>query len=163
MIGIKRGPRDWFLTKHNTEAALEAFEESAKINYSYDVPDLAGYNEEGTEFFIDKDCPKYFTYAGKEIEVCEYLLVHEAVEIGLCKLFTKLIYQDFHQIALCAEKEALEMSEGMGAWEPYCAFMRIWINKCWNKKNPKVPPNLYRKPYVDEHEYRKLKQMGYAK
>lgn len=163
MIGIKRGPKDWYLTKHNTQVAVEALEDSVKIVRTYDVPDLAGYSEDGSEFYIDKDCPETFLYNGKQIEVECYLVVHEAVELGLIKLFPKQSYQDCHQIACCAEKEAVEMAEGMGAWEPYSQFMRVQINKAWNKKNPKSPPKLYKKPYVDEREYGKLKQMGYIK
>jgi hypothetical protein len=162
VIGIAHGPKDWFLTKTNTENAIEALEDRVKICRDYDVPDLAGYDKEGNEFYIDKNCPETFSYMGKNIEVDEYLILHEEVELALIKML-HLSYQDCHQIACLAEKEAVEMVYGMGCWETYSAFMRKEIDRAWNKKNPKAPPNLYKKPYIDEKEYGKLRSMGYVK
>jgi hypothetical protein len=162
MIGIAHGPRDWLLTRGNTEGALNALYSRAKISRKYDVPDLAGYAENGKDFFIDADVPEECECNGKKVKVDKYLILHEEVEIALIKL-THLTYQDTHQVACLAEKEAVEMVEGMGAWQPYSDFMRKWIDKCWNKKNPKTPPTLYKKPYVDEDEFKKLRQMGYVK
>jgi len=162
MIGIKHGPRDWLLTKFNTTGAVNALYSRAKVSRKYDVPDLAGYAENGQDFYIDKDCPKELDYMGKKIDVDKFLILHEEVELALIKML-HLIYQDCHQIACLAEKEGVEMECGMSAWEPYSEFMRKQIDMAWNKKNPQVPPNLYKKPYVDEREHAKLKQMGYLK
>jgi hypothetical protein len=162
VIGIQRGPKDWYITKGNTENAIKALLSRAKINRKFDVPDLAGYSENGKDFFIDRGCPEFFDCNGKIISVDGYLILHEEIEIALIKL-THLSYQDTHQCACLGEKEAVETVEGMGCWEPYSAFMRAQINRAWNVKNPKVPPNLYKKPYVDEGEFKKIKEMGYVK
>lgn len=162
MIGIKHGPKDWYLTKGNTQNAIDALFSRAKVSRKFDVPDLAGYAENGKDFFIDKDCPEFLEYAGRKIEVDKFLVLHEEVELALIKLL-HLVYQDCHQVACLAEKEAVEMVCGMGCWEPYSEFMRKQIDMAWNKKNPQAPPNLFKKPYVDEKEHAKLKQMGYMK
>lgn len=163
MINIKHGPRDWYLTKYNTEKAVEALEERVKVSRKYDVPDIAGYDKNGHDFYIDKDVPKTCPFPGGEIEVDCGLLVHEGIEIALLKLFPSLTYQDTHQIALLGEKEYIETRYGMGAWDHYCAFMRVQGEKCWKKKNPQAPPGLYKKPYVDEKQFSKLKEMGYVR
>ncbi len=163
MIGIHHGPRDWILTPDNTHNAIEALEDKVKISRKWDVPDLAGYDRNGKDFYIDKDCPETIEWQGKEVEIDCYLVLHEAIEIALLKMFPWLNYMDAHQVALCGEKEACETVYGMGFWNVYNTFMRKQIDKAWNKKSPKVPPNLYKKPYVDEREYKKLKQMGYIK
>lgn len=162
MIGIKHGPRDWLLTKGNTENAIKALESRVKISRKYDVPDLAGYDKNGKDFYIDKDCPEFFEWHGRKVETDKFLILHEEVEIALIKL-SHLTYQDTHQIACLAEKEAVETAEGMGVWEGYADFMRKQIDLAWNKKNINAPPNLDKKPYVDEKEHSKLKQLGYIK
>jgi hypothetical protein len=161
-LGVKYGPRDWYLTKENTERAIKALESKKKINRKYDVPDLAGYSKDEKTLYVDKDCPEEFEYMGKKIKVDSYLLLHEEVESGLMKA-EHADYLDCHQIACLAEKEAVETAEGMGAWDAYSKFCRVQINMAWNKPKPKAPPDLNLKPYIQQKEHQKLKEMGYLK
>jgi hypothetical protein len=161
MLGVKYGPRDWLLTKGNTIRAVASVEAAKKINRKYDVPDLAGYSRDGKTLYIDKDCPEEIEYAGREIEVDKYLLLHELIEDALIRA-NGSDYLDSHQIACLGEKEAVETAEGMGAWEVYAKFMQEQINKAWNKKGKlNTPPDLDPKPYIQQKEQAKLKQMGY--
>jgi len=160
-LGVKYGPRDWYLTKENTDRAIKALENRKKINRKYDVPDLAGYSEDGDTLYIDKDCPPSFEYAGRQIKSDRYLLLHEEVESGLMEAEGS-DYLDSHQISCCAEKEAVETVESMGAWEAYSKFCRQQIATAWNKKGKlNTPPDLNKKPYIQQKEFAKLKQMGY--
>jgi hypothetical protein len=167
-LGIKYGPRDWYLTKENTEKAIKAVESCHTINRKFDVPDLAGYSENGKTLYIDKDCPESFEYAGRQVKSDRYLLLHEEVEEALLEDEEEdsgsSNYLDCHQIACLAEKEAVETIEGMGCWEAYSKFCRKQIDLAWNKKGKlNTPPDLNKKPYLQQHEYAKLKQMGYIK
>jgi hypothetical protein len=162
-LGVKYGPRDWLLTKENTDNAIKALEARKKINRKYDVPDLAGYSKDASTLYIDKDCPDFFEYNGKKVKSDRYLLLHEEVESGLMKAEGS-DYLDSHQISCCAEKEAVETVEGFGGWDAYSKFCRVQINAAWNKKGKlNVPPDLNLKPYIQQKEMAKLKQMGYLK
>lgn len=162
-LGIKYGPRDWYLTKENTDRAIKSLESKKKISRKYDVPDLAGYSEDGSTLYIDKDCPDSFECFGRSIKSDRYLLLHEEVECGLLKS-EDCDYLDGHQIACLAEKEAVETVEGMDCWQSYSKFCQEQIDRAWNKKGKlNTPPDLNLKPYIQQKEHAKLKQMGYLK
>jgi hypothetical protein len=110
-----------------------------KFNHDYDIHGLAGYNPAGTSFYVDKDMPKTFTHNNKEVEVEQFLIIHELVEKTLEDKLG-LTYEKAHEIANAAEKAAVEQ-KGI-SWKAYDAFMQKYIKKCEKEKSPNYPPDL---------------------
>jgi hypothetical protein len=162
--GIKHSKTDWLLSRKNSEEAIKAIEDRGKVSRKFDVPDLAGYARNGVTFYIDKDCPNGFDFKGSYLLTDRFLLLHELVEDAILKLFRSIEYQDAHQVADLAEKEAVETVLGVEVFPAYAKFMMEQVDKAWSKKGQlRVPPDLDVKPYADEKEKRKLADMGYYK
>lgn len=118
---------------------MPKIKDKLEFNHNYDVHGLAGYNPAGTEFYVDKDMPRTFSYEGKEIEIDHFLIVHELIEKTLeDKLGYD--YEKAHTIATAAEKKLVE-SEGI-SWKEYDSFMQRNIRKCEKESSPNYPSDL---------------------
>lgn len=138
--------------------AAKAIDERFTINREYHVPYLAGYSQDGHTIYIDSRMPEGFEYrkgAKKHyVGTDQFLIVHEAVEKALLAFFKAIhrpiIYEFAHQIALRAEKSAVE-SEGCD-WDEYQEFMAYWVKSIGKEGYTNLPPDLDLEPYQDEDD-----------
>lgn len=128
----------------------------AKIDNSYDIPYLAGYNTKGTKFFIDKDLPKVFKYKGKNYDIFPFLLRHESVEKA-AMIELGLGYKAAHAMATKAEREKVE--EAGIVWKDYQKYVGKYIKKDGHKKLTAVPSSLDMTPYECYDEKPLIKTM----
>jgi hypothetical protein len=131
------------------KSAIEAILQFIRLDWTMDIPYVAGYSEDGQHIYIDKDCPKKY----EKIDLKKTLVVHEATEIAVLSLF-KLEYKQAHQIALRVEKALVE-AYGYN-WEDYNKFFEPIIKKIGDKKLVNVPQDLDLQPYEDEHDEKEL-------
>jgi hypothetical protein len=127
-----------------------------KLDRTWDIPYLAGYSRKGNTIYIDRHLPRSFRTRGKEVEIDQFLILHEAVEKSLLDELG-LVYQHAHQIALRAEEEAVR-AEGV-SWHDYDRFMSQFIKEAGDERLSRIPPDLDIKPYRDEQDVAVLKSM----
>jgi len=151
-----RGP-DWYISSLMIDRTIDAIMKRLIINRDYHVPYLAGYSTDGATIYIDCDLPPTFVAkSGATVHVDRYLIMHEAVEKSLLKMFD-LRYQHAHQCALRTEK-ALVNADGI-TWREYDRFMQEFIKEVGEETPLNLPPDLDLKPYVDEHDDELLAKM----
>lgn len=138
---------------HATKKILSLF----KIDYSHDIPYVAGYDVSGKTIFIDKDIYNEI----KKQKLDDYLTplcMHEAIEKIILMHSPEIPYLFAHQNALRLEEELLASMKIDK--KKYNAFMSKYIKKIAHlKEYPDVPKNLDLKPYEDEKDYETLKKM----
>ena len=136
--------------------AIRGILKRVRVDRRWDIPYLAGYSRAGRTIYIDRDVPETFGPKGRRVRVDPFLIVHEAVEIALLDKLD-LAYQDAHNIALLAERSAVEAA-GID-WQPYQQFMMKHIKRVGNKKLRRVPRRLNLTPYLDEQDLPLLHEM----
>jgi len=63
---------------------VDRIKEKSKLVRKYDIPLLAGYSQDGSEIYIDKDMPDgYESRTGGYVYVIPYLVMHEGIEKAL--------------------------------------------------------------------------------
>ena len=78
-----------------------------KINDDYEVDEIAGYNENITDLYIDRRVPKLV----ENVDTRKSLPVHELVEAVL-ELWLGFGYDHAHEIATAAENRFVELCGG---------------------------------------------------
>jgi hypothetical protein len=147
---------DWHLSHTILDYALDDLAQSVKVDHTYDIPYVAGYNISGGTIYIDKDMPLSLVIGGDNVDVTKYLMLHEIVEKSILKS-TKVSYQDAHQIALRTERDAV-INDGI-SWDEYNSKMEKYISAIGNKENNNLPLDLDLKPYTDERDVVELRKM----
>lgn len=148
-------PGSWKINRSELDGAIKAIEKEKHVDLTYDVPYTAGYSEDGKTLYVDHTMPRKLD----DINVYKYLLLHEAVEDALIR-YAKLAYLHAHQIALHAERDAVE-ADGH-SWHDYNAAVTREVNRIGAKKvYPCCPEKLDLKPYEDEKDTKTLARMHY--
>lgn len=130
--------------KHILDVIEHADIAKPKINHLYDIPYLAGSNEDGGETYIDKRLPLKLKVNGKTINPAKYLNAHEQIEHDLMEELL-LPYEKAHFIAEAYEK-AMVQKDGID-WMQYEHVLDGYINETEHEKIAKAPRDLYKKPY----------------
>ena len=159
MAGGKRrsqGRDDTLVSAGMLEKAVKEILRRVTLDRTWDIPYLAGYSRDGKTIYIDRHLPGSFQTRGREVEVDQFLILHEAVEKSLLAELG-LVYQHAHQIALRAEEAAVR-AEGV-SWRDYDRFMDRFIKDAGDEHLHRIPPDLDIKPYRDEHDVAVLKSM----
>jgi hypothetical protein len=154
MIYIIEHKTDTDLRDDILRAVTKKFD--SEIDNTWDIPYIAGYNEDGSKIYIDRHLPRYCIYKNKRYDVYPFLVLHEKVEKGVEKE-TNEKYQYCHQIALRAEKAAVDASSL--PWEVYNAFCNKYVKKCADERLIRVPKDLDLRPYEDEDDYKELERI----
>ena len=147
---------DWYVSSLMLDRALDAILRRLALDRRHDIPYLAGYSLDGKTIYIDRHLPSSFVIGGRTIQTDRYLVLHEAVEKTLLDQLG-LHYQHAHQIALRAEEAAVR-ADGI-AWRGYDRAMQKYIKRIGDERLERVPKNLDRKPYRDEHDRDLLERM----
>ena len=126
--------------------AVDAIVAGADVVTRFDIPYVAGSDESGSVYFIDKRVPK--TAMGMELWVP--LTIHETVEKSL-RTQLKLEYLLAHQIALRIERQVVE-AKGWD-WEKYDKIMQHLIREDEHEQIKHCPYNLDLGPYRDEKDF----------
>jgi hypothetical protein len=151
---------EWYVSRLMMDRALDAVVRRAKkIDRNHDIPYLAGYSEDGKTIYIDRHMPPVWKYRGREVDTDRYLILHEEVEKTLIDQLG-LHYLHAHQIATRAEQAAVRAA-GIN-WRDYDRFMQKYVKTIGDERLTKVPADLDRKPYRDEHDDELLKRMAAA-
>jgi hypothetical protein len=132
-------------SKEELRAAIKELRKKVKINHDYDVPYVAGFSTKQNMIYVDR----HF----KAMKLIDFILVHECVERSLMKEF-KLPYAEAHNVALKAERAALEVFGGN--WGKYDALMQKYVKKIGDEQLTKCPQDLDTTPYRDEHDSKDL-------
>ena len=149
---------EWINEKKSQDKEIFEFGEKllkkSKKNFNYDIPYLAGYNNEGTIFYIDRHIPEKWNYKGKEFNIHNFLLRHESVEKA-AQIEFGYKYMSSHHIALEAERKMVE--EAGINWNKYQNYCDKYIKLAENEKLQKVPPDLDLLPYKTFHDKKDIK------
>lgn len=120
--------------------------EKMKKNFGYDIPYLAGYSYDGNTIYIDKilanETDEYLIYG---------LSLHEYVEKKVFSLFTSRdeLYFKAHQMALRIEELFIASYKGDEYLDFYNKKMELFIEKCANKSEYRLPQDIDTTPYKD--------------
>ncbi len=147
---------DWYVSSLMLDRALDAILRRITLDRRHDIPYLAGYSLDGKTIYIDRHLPTSFKIGGRVIQTDRYLVLHEAVEKTLLDQLG-LHYQHAHQIALRAEEAAVR-ADGI-QWRGYDKAMQKYIKRIGDERLERVPKDLDRKPYRDEHDRDLLDRM----
>jgi hypothetical protein len=151
---------EWHVSSYMMDRALAAVVRQIKrLDRRHDIPYLAGYSKNGKIIYIDRHMPKSFMFRRRRIKIDPFLILHEAVEKTLMD-HLGLRYLHAHQIATRAEQAAVRAS-GV-SWHAYDRFMRMWVKSIGDARVTKIPRDLDRKPYQDEHDDKLLRRMAAA-
>ena len=136
----------WLLSSKEMDAVKAALMKGLRIDRTYDVPYVAGYNKQNTVVYIDHQMPKGFSYKGRTILTDPYLVMHERIEDSLEAGPPPLPYLFAHQIALRSERDAV-VGDGI-SWTVYNNFMMHWIKVIGSRASyPNCPRDLDLEPY----------------
>jgi len=141
---------------HN-RAFVERINTSVKVNTTYDVPYLAGYNKNGTIIYIDRHLKPYFQNKKKQFNVIDFLLVHEIVEKALIDI-CRLNYRRAHHIA--THIEHLVVKNHKINWWHYLKFLKSQIKTINSDKLKRIPPDLDLTSYKDEYQQIMLQKIS---
>lgn len=148
---------DWEFSDNILLEAADTILNDFKIDYTHDVPYVAGYNINGDTIYVDKDVYAAIKEAKKE-KWLKPLCFHEAIEKSLMMAHPDLKYQFCHQNALRLELElvkSLKIDK-----KAYDSFMDKYIKRIGDlKKYTNLPSDLDLKPYEDEKDYETLEKM----
>ena len=132
-----------------------------RINREYDVPYLAGPSNDGMVVYIDRHVPKGFMDGGRMIQVDRYLTIHECVEEALMQQDGLPYFKGksaAHKIATDMELAAIK-ADGVSATK-YNAFMNKYVKEAESDAVKYPPPDLFEKPYQDEHDTKDIKRLN---
>ena len=146
--------------------AMEQFSQLIEIDYSYQIPYLAGYSKNNSKkIYIDKEMPREFIYRGKKVNPTSFLVIHEVVEkilIDELKLKSES-YLPTHQIAQRLEMAAV-LASGI-SWKAYQhEFMgqEILRSEDSSRALVKIPVDLDLTPYRDSKDFELIRKMRAA-
>lgn len=132
---------------NSMNSVTNAILKKIKLDTSYNIPYTAGYSEDGSIIYIDKNLPRsYNNSKGEKVFVYPFLIMHEATEISLINVLG-LNYKQAHRLAL-NEEQASVTSYGYD-WKEYDKFMQEWTNIIMDMNIESVPKNLDLTPYED--------------
>lgn len=154
-IHFKAKPGDWLLSDKLLREAVDDLVKAEKVNSSFDIPYLAGYSIGGETIYIDRHLPEWKSTFGS-VDICRFLVLHEVVEKGVMEL-SGMPYQLCHQIALHAERDAVE-SAGYN-WDDYNTFCMKQCKRAGDERLTKVPKDLDLTPYKDERDFATIKRI----
>lgn len=150
---------DWYVSHLMLDRAMDAILRRVTLDRQHDIPYLAGYSLDGKTIFIDRHLPTELRIGERMVPTDRYLILHEAVEKSLIDQLG-LHYQHAHQIALRVEQAAVA-ADGI-PWQPYDIAMQAHIKAGGAEPLAKIPVDLDRKPYRDEHDRDLLRRMDQA-
>lgn len=136
--------------------ATRAILKLRKVDWEHDVPYEGGCSEDGKTVYLDRHLPATFVYRGRHVEVKPFLVLHETVEKCLL-MELGLEYEHAHQLALRVEQAAVRAA-GVG-WREYNRFTEKYVKEADSEKLTKLPRDLDVKPYRDEKDAAKLREM----
>lgn len=131
-----------------------------RIDRTFEIPYLAGYNRTGTVVYIDKMLPRTFPSGNAHYSVDPFLLVHEKTEKALIDALG-WTYQEAHKVATLVEHLELYFRVGVQP-DTYEDFLRPYVKKALHQRLVNVPPDLDLTPYQDTHDYSVLKKLQEA-
>ena len=127
-----------------------------KLDMSYEIPYLAGYNKSGDTIYIDKRLePSFILKDGRKMNVIKYLVIHEAIEKHLeDKKGYKYPYA--HELSTGEEKKAVEKDNF--PWDQYQKYVLKEIQRI-KKIDPgdPIPADYDDQPERDTRDYGLLK------
>lgn len=154
-------PKDWAFSDSILVESADIILDDFKIDYTHDIPYVAGYGVDGNTIYIDKDVYTALKKERKE-KWLKPLSFHEAIEKSIMLQHPKLEYQFCHQNALRLELELVKCMKI--DQKDYDAFMDKYIKKIADlKEYTNLPKDLDLKPYEDEKDYEILKKMAGGK
>lgn len=136
----------------------EALQRYTKRDPSQNIPYLAGSDNEGETVFEDREFAKYvhegkFKYKGEPFDPTEFLILHEAVEGVLIRLY-KFDYDKAHRLATIAERLAVEAAGY--EWVAYQEAFKEPIARAEKESGEGAPRNLLAVAYEGSPIYRKI-------
>ncbi|HQU16559.1 MAG: hypothetical protein B7Z66_06555 [Chromatiales bacterium 21-64-14] len=149
---------DWLMSDKILDEADREILANVKPSSKFDVPYVAGYSRDGKKFYIDHKLPKGFEHGGRAFVVATTLILHEVVEKAIEDEEAGIPYQLAHQIALRAERAAVEAAKM--PWEIYNRWFDKQVSEIGSRDTyDNCPPDLDLQPYLDEHDWATLKKM----
>ena len=138
-----------------------------KIDVSYDIPYVAGYSQDGTIIYIDRDVPKTFEWAGRQVLTSKFLCDHEhteksvidaireARERELQRLLILLrmtgpddqVYYHAHGVATTFEEYDVTTNIGPSGLKFYNDLMVKQVKRAGEESIKRVPAELDMTPY----------------
>lgn len=132
----------------------------------WDIPYLAGYSQDGTIIYIDRDLEKW-QWLGKPINCDRFLFLHEKVEKAVIDALNELagreletllillrmlnkndeVYYHAHGVATQAEEYGVKLQYGASGLVSYNRFMLTQIKRAEDERIRRVPANLDTTPY----------------
>jgi hypothetical protein len=142
-----------FLKKIHLVYAVEERPKKASLNRKYDIPYFCGYSISGNTVYIDRDFPEKIKIGKKEIDVTEFLEIHELTEKELIDRLG-YIYLPAHKLATKAEEERVR-EKGIDP-RLYEKALKVYIDHAYAKEHLKLPPDLDPTPYVKDKRYKEF-------
>lgn len=143
--------------------AMEQISQLVEVDFSYQVPYLAGYSKfNSKKIYIDRDMKRKYSENGKTADLAQFLIVHEAVEkilIDELKLKSNS-YLATHQIAQRLEMAAV-LASGI-SWDKYqheVMAREIARSEDPSRKIERIPSDIDLTPYKDSKDFKLIKQM----
>lgn len=129
------------------------------VCHDFNIPDTGGISQDARCVYFDKRLPQLLKVGGAEVDVWQFLVIHERVE----KHFMDhgLPYEQAHDIATCYEHAAV-MAAGLDP-RAYERALKPYIRLTEKEAGYGLPHDLELKPYAHRHladRVRKSMQMG---
>jgi hypothetical protein len=152
---------DTELNKDIFSDAVDKILQKWTFNFDYDIPYLCGYSVNGKIIYFDRHLPLVVIYQNKEYSITKALAVHESDEKANEDHYPELSYQDCHQMALRKELNYVEtiLKLPIDIYNEHCDK---YIKIAGSEKLEKIPLDLDLKPYKNEEDWIKIKQMQLA-
>lgn len=135
----------------------KALGQRVKLDFSWDVPYLAGYSKDGKTIFIDRHLPKILKIGRKHLWVVPPLVRHERLE-KILEDQRAMKYPAAHQLATLYEHRLVRNI--FGDPHKYEVALRPYIKADEVERLLRVPKDLDRAPYlakpIDEALLRRL-------
>lgn len=123
----------------------------------FEVPYLGGTSSDRKRIYLDKHLPRIID----GINVTKYIVIHEKVESTLMDLIKDITYEEAHNFATKIEKLSVE-KDGL-SWEKYSAALKPYIKTDDKETLANSPDDIDLKPYVDEKDTAKFKDIYESK
>jgi len=151
---------DLLMADARFQRALAAYR---KDDDRHDVAYLAGSETDGRTIDFDRDFAQAIEHGqiklnGEAFDPRPFIRVHEAIEGAilnhaftpsvwvLAPLHGKSLPNPAHDLALLAERHAVEHAFGPGSWQPYLASMQHLVKEDNAAEVPNPPPRIMRMP-----------------
>lgn len=133
-----------------------------KVSYKYDIPYLAGYSQDGTIIYIDRDMPETFEFNGRSVHTSKFLIDHEHMEKSVIdalreakareleRLLIALrmtgpndrVYYHAHGVATTFEEYDVTTNLGTSGLKFYNGFMAKQVKRAGSERITSVPSDL---------------------